>query len=91
MTKITLVSCTNESNWLLEGEDHINAFLEGDGTYPVPVKRIRFADLEALAQFLEPRGQSLSELWSIHSNVVARLHKAGELTDLVHPFPVAEG
>ena len=82
---LVLAACADQGAWLLEGEDHINALLQGQGGYPVPVRRIRFADAEALAEYLLPRGQDISALWTIHGNVLARLQQAGELHDLTPP------
>ena len=87
---IILATCGNEGAWLLHGENHIFGLLEGDGSYPVPVVRLRFDDDAALANYLGPDGPAPAALWAIHSNVIARLRAAGELTDRAAPAAPAE-
>jgi hypothetical protein len=81
---IVLAACSDQGAWLLSGEEHINALLEGRG-YPVPGMRLRFDDADALADYLEPGGLDVSGLWTIHGNILARLQQAGELRDVTPP------
>ncbi|MEM7240061.1 MAG: hypothetical protein AAF501_19840 [Pseudomonadota bacterium] len=82
--RIVLISC-NESYWMLEGEDHIQAMLTDLKPFPKPVRCISFENQLDLALFL-PKGTALNELWGINPLIVARLREKNQLIEISPPL-----
>ncbi len=76
---------TEGDTWLLQGEDHAEELLSGEGPYPKPVFSVRFFCRRSLARFLDPHGADTSGLWQINPAVIARLEAEGVICPMAGP------
>lgn len=78
-----VIAGAGNSFWLLQGEDHLGALLEGSENYPTPVLCARFASVDDLDDLLASEDTDRADLWEIQSAIITRLGHRGELQDLV--------
>ena len=78
---LVLLTCA-DAHWVLQGEPHLSALIEGQAGYPTPVLRVCLHDMDAVLDLLTPLGVTPAALWAVHPNIVARLRQAGELRDI---------
>lgn len=70
-----------EKHFIVEGVDYLNQLMLVDGTFPKPVRCVKFADLIDLKEFTGGTA-NLAELWSIHPEIISRLRKDGHLLEI---------
>lgn len=78
-TQSIILAHAGDTYWLLQGEDHFEAFLSAEAPYPTPVFCVFFHKLAELTAFLEAESVTIEELWKIHPEIIARLERADEL------------
>jgi hypothetical protein len=71
-----------EKYWLGQGDEWLQQLLTGEGDFPRPVLCVAFKDNFELTQFAGG-GSGVSDLWGINPEIVARLRRDNQLTDLV--------
>ncbi|SHN13242.1 hypothetical protein [Roseibium suaedae] len=79
-----LLAQVGNAYWLLEGEEHLDALLNGRDPYPTPVKCLRFSTASHL-QSMMPEGQNTGQLWGVHPAIVERVKRRGELMVFTAP------
>lgn len=80
---IILIEVTG-SFYLLEGELHMKQMMFVDGTYPTPVRCVRFESVFELRAFLGGHAD-LSELWGINPKIIERLRRDQQLLEIDAP------
>ncbi|MEL6207505.1 MAG: hypothetical protein AAFR47_19660 [Pseudomonadota bacterium] len=78
--RVTLL-CLNETFWMHEGEEFIDAVLSKNGYYPTPVRCVVFSSAFEMQEYRSSRLPK-GELWTVHSAIVARLRADGELVEI---------
>lgn len=78
--RMTLLSI-NESYWLYEGEEFLNAMLKGNGFFPVPVRCMVFGNAFELRVFVGT-GRAMTDFWGINPDIVARLRRDNHLIEV---------
>lgn len=73
----------NDTYWLYEGSEFLNALLFGRGEFPTPVECVNFSDAFQLRIFLN--GRPINDFWIINPDIVARLRRNDELIDVAPP------
>lgn len=81
--RITLIAI-NQSYWMFEGEEFLNAMLLGRGAFPLPVRCIRFASPVELRAFVG-KDRLLTDLWGINPDIVDRLRRDDQIVDVLPP------
>ncbi|MBD8891290.1 hypothetical protein [Roseibium litorale] len=79
-----LLGQVGNAYWLLDGEEHLDALLSGQESYPAPVKCLRFSSSFHM-QALMPMGQQTGHLWGVHPAIIERLKRRGELMVFTAP------
>lgn len=74
-----------DTHWVLQGENHLNALLTGQGAYPTPVRSVIFESAAALDVFLQTQDVQLGSLWSVHPAIINRLKSNDELVEITPP------
>jgi len=74
--------CIGEKYWLGQGDEWLQQMLTGEGDFPRPVLCVTCKDAFELGQFMGA-GSNVAELWGINPEIVARLRREGDLTDLI--------
>jgi hypothetical protein len=82
--EITLVSPDGASFYLYLGEKYINQMLLTDGDFPRPVRCLHFSSVLDTNYFLG-EGITISQLWGIHPDIVARLRDNNHLLEMKAP------
>ncbi|MBL1437529.1 MAG: hypothetical protein COB08_015180 [Rhodobacteraceae bacterium] len=65
---------TEDSHWLLRGEEYLSAMLSGEEFYPTPVIYYQYDSLYELSMDLE-EGVLIGSLWGIHPGIISRLKR----------------
>jgi len=78
--RITLLAI-NETYWLYEGEEFLNAMLMGKAFFPVPVRCMMFQNAFELRVFVGT-GRAITDFWGINPDIVARLRRDNHLIEI---------
>lgn len=74
--------CIGEKYWLGQGDEWLQNLLTGEGDFPRPVLCVAFRDTFEIGQFVGG-GANVADLWGINPEIVNRLRRNKDLTDLV--------
>ena len=78
--RMTLIAI-NQSYWLVEGEEYLDAMLMGNGFFPKPVRCMVFANAFEMRVFVGS-DVAMTDYWGINPDIVERLRRDGHLIDV---------
>ncbi len=65
---------SEDSYWLLQGEEYLSAMLSAEEFYPTPVIYYEYDSMYELSMDLE-EGVLIGALWGIHPGIIGRLRR----------------
>jgi hypothetical protein len=67
--------------YLVEGEEYLSQLMLVDGTFPKPVRCVKFEDIFDLSAFTGGTA-NLADLWAINPEIISRLRNDGHLLEI---------
>ena len=67
--------------FLVEGEEYLSQLMIVDGTFPKPVRCVKFNDVFELSTFTGGTA-NLADLWGINPEIISRLRADGHLLEI---------
>lgn len=76
-----LLICVEKKHYMAEGEEYLSELLLVDGTFPTPIRCVKFQDAFEFGRITDGT-VNLSDLWSINPEIINRLRKDGHLIEM---------